>query len=212
MKKTVLILLVSFSFCFTELLSQGFSYGPQLGFSGTTIIEKDELWPVEKKSLKIGYQLGVAAEFEIMSFLYVGTSLNFFQKGDKIIGESDTKKTRLGYLDLPIVIGYKMPIGNVSVFGNIGPYTSVAIVGKTSYIYEYEEHNSESSYPIEFGEFGEYKRFDSGVTIGAGADFKNYQLKANYYFGFVDINTSETITARNSVFNIVFTYFINRNY
>lgn len=193
----------------TYVFTQGLYYGPQLGFSGTSIITKINDNRVEK-DIKIGYNLGVAAEFEIMSFVYVGTAITFFQKGDRNKDDFGTNKTRIGYVDIPLMVGYKMPIGNVSLSGTIGPYTSIAVVGKSVYVFhEIDHENSVSS--LEFGETGSYKRFDSGVTFGAGVDYKNYQLKANYSFGFVDISTSDFISANNSVFNIAFTYFLSRN-
>lgn len=204
MKKISILLFLSI--LATAISAQGLSYGPQIGFSSTTIIEKTSLGTVEKK-FNLGYQFGVAAEFEIMSFLYVGASISFFQKGDKQGNENFSAKTKLGYIDVPITIGYKMPIGNISVFGNVGPYTSVAIIGKSVYQSEYMNENYTHDIDFEY-----YKRFDTGATFGVGVEFKQYQIKANYARGFVDITEGETITSKNSAFNITGTYFIGRNY
>jgi hypothetical protein len=196
------------------LSAQGFHFGPQIGFSSTSLIEKNELTGITPEyDLKIGYQIGAAAEIEIMSFVYVGASANFFQKGTRIADDWGNSKLKLGYIDIPIYIGYKVPIGNVSVFGNVGPYTSVAIVGK------YESHIDMGGFEedfeenIDFGdEFSSYKRFDSGLTFGGGVEFMQWQVKANYAFGFIDISTSDFYSAKNSVFNITCAYFIGRNY
>lgn len=203
--KKIFITLV-FSVIVLGIYAQGMFFGPQVGFSSTTLIEKNSLGTVEKK-LNIGYQIGVAGEIEIMNFLYVGASVSFFQKGDKQGDETFTAKTKLGYLDIPITLGYKMPIGNISVFGNVGPYTSVAIVGKSVFHYEVMDENFEHEIDFEY-----YKRFDTGVTFGGGVEFKQFQAKANYSLGFVDINDSELVSAKNSVFNITGTYFFGRNY
>ena len=207
MKKIAIVLIATiFS---VSLMSQGLSIGPQIGFSSTTLLEKDTVTGRVDKNMKVGYQFGVAAEFEIMSFVYVGTAVTFFQKGDKRVTSTSTSKTRLGYIDIPITIGYKMPLGNVSVFGNIGPYTSVAIIGKS----EYHSELMDETFPIELGgEFSSYKRFDSGVIFGGGLDFKQFQVKANYAIGFVDITSSEFVSTKNSVLNITGTYYIGRNF
>lgn len=201
--KKLLITLV-FSSIVLGLSAQGIFFGPQVGFSSTTLIEKNALGSVDKK-LNFGYQIGIAGELEIMNFLYVGASVSFFQKGDKQGDETFTAKTKLGYLDVPITLGYKMPIGNVSVFGNVGPYTSVAIVGKS--VFHSDGFNETFEIDFEY-----YKRFDTGVTFGGGVEFKQFQVKANYSLGFVDIYESEFASAKNSVFNITGTYFIGRNY
>lgn len=206
--KKVIIIAVFLSL--TGILSaQGFSVGPQIGISKVNLIEKNALGTVEN-SFKMGYQIGVAAEFEIMNFVYVGASACFFQKGSKTKDSFGSSKLNLGYLDIPIVIGYKVPLGNVSVFGNVGPYASVAMVGK--FTYESEAFNEAFDEPIEFGDEGFYKRFDSGVTFGGGVEFKQYQVKANYSLGFVDIVPGETVSAKNSVFNITATYFFGRDF
>lgn len=201
-------ILITLAFCGIVLgiSAQGMFFGPQVGFSSTTLLEKNSFGTVEKK-LNFGYQIGVAGEIEIMNFLYVGASVSFFQKGDKQGDETFTAKTKLGYLDVPITLGYKMPIGNVSVFGNVGPYTSIAIVGKSVFHYEIMDENFEHEIDFEY-----YKRFDTGVTFGGGVEFKQFQAKANYSLGFVDINDSELVSAKNSVFNITGTYFFGRNY
>ncbi len=211
MKKIVIVL--SILLLGSGIMAQGFSIGPQIGFSSTTILEKNDLTGRIDKNLKLGYQLGVAAEFELMSFLYVGSAVTFFQKGDSRGDDTFTSKTKLGYIDIPITIGYKMPLGNVSVFGNVGPYSSIAIIGKTYYQTDMGQEELEENYEIEFGEeMGQYKRFDTGVTFGGGVEFKQFQVKANYSFGLVDITYSEFVTSKHSVFNITGTYFIGRNF
>jgi hypothetical protein len=211
--KTILTVIILI-FGFKVMLAQGLHFGPQIGFASTTIIEKGPVGAIDK-SLKMGYQLGAAAEFEIMSFLYVSGSITFFNKGDKIKGEGFKSKTNFGCLDIPINIGYKMPLGNISVFGSIGPYTSVTIMGKSEYII-YDQNGNveyEHSHPAEIGgEYGYYKRFDTGITVAAGVEFKQYQLKINYARGFTDFTNTDFIKSYNSIINISGAYFFGRNY
>ena len=195
----------------SSLSAQGLYFGPQIGISHTSFIEKNDWDGTVEQSFKMGYQIGAAAELEIMSFLYVGAAVTFFNKGNKVVDEFGTSKLNLGCIDIPITIGYKVPIGNLSVFGNIGPYTCVAIAGKS--VYHSNVMDEEFENEVEFDpEFGYYKRFDSGLTFGGGVDFKQFQVKANYSFGFVDISTSESVSMKNSVLNITGTYFIGRNF
>ncbi len=196
------------------LSAQGLSFGPQIGVSATSFIEKNSFGTTnDDKSSKMGFQIGAAAEFEIMSFLYVGASASFFQKGVKYSGDDYKSKLKLGYIDIPIYVGYKVPLGNISVFGNVGPYTSVAIVGESYYYSDFGGIEFEETMDVELsGDMAYYKRFDSGVAFGGGVEFKQYQIKANYSIGFVDVTTSEFVSAKNSVFNITATYFIGRNF
>lgn len=116
-------------------------------------------------------------------------------------------------MDIPIYIGYKVPLANISVFGNVGPYSSVAIVGKSHFHSEYEGHEFEENHPVEFGsESGLIKRFDTGVVFGGGVEFMQWQIKVNYALGFVDIASADYISSKNSVLNVTCTYFIGRNF
>ncbi|MDD2633905.1 MAG: porin family protein [Bacteroidales bacterium] len=210
MKK--LIILCFFVSVTAMLNAQGFHLGPQVGFSMTSFIEKDD-FSTPDYSLKMGYQLGLAAEFEIMSFVYVGASVSFFEKGTKIVNSFSKSKLKLGYMDIPIYIGYKIPLANISVFGNVGPYSSVAVVGKSQFHSEVDEYEFEENHPVEFGsELGTIKRFDTGLVFGGGVEFMQWQLKVNYALGFVDINNSEYTSSKNSVLNLTCTYFIGRNF
>lgn len=206
MKKFIFIAL--FLAVFSAISAQGLHFGPQIGVSSTSIIEKSTFGTVDKR-MKLGYQIGIAGEYEIMSFLYVNAAVTFFQKGDKMGDKTFNSKTKIGYIDIPITLGYKMPIGNISVFGNVGPYTSVAVIAKS----QFHSGTFDESQPMEIGgDFGTYKRFDSGVTLGGGVEFKQYQVKVNYALGFVDITTSDFVSSKNSVLNITGTYFFGRNY
>ncbi|HXK80906.1 MAG TPA: porin family protein [Bacteroidales bacterium] len=202
--------------------SQGFHYGVYAGFGGSTIIERNE-WAGElEKSIKYGYQLGVALEYEVFSFLSIGTDIGFIQKGDKIKDDFAVSKASLGYLDIPINIAYKLPLKDVKVSIMAGPYTSVAMVGKKTltvlpevepdYEWNFEEHGHDAyiddGTPVFGEEFHSYKRFDTGLTFGFKIGYKQYRLSANYAMGLTDIKPNETITAKNSSFSFSLAYFL----
>ena len=221
MKKPILIIFLVSSFSAT-ILAQGFHYGVQAGMSAATIVERNEWAGNLNKNVKLGMQLGVAIEYEVLSFLSVSSAITFFQKGDKIKDQFATSRASIGYLDIPINIGYKIPLGNFKFTGMVGPYTSVALVGSKSFTiapdvepdfeWNFEEHGHDAYIDDGSSFFGEeihsYKRFDTGISAGVKIGFKNYQISAAYSRGFVDIKTNETISAKNSVFNIALIYFI----
>ncbi|MCK9255884.1 MAG: PorT family protein [Bacteroidales bacterium] len=209
---------------FTLVLNaQGLHYGVVVGSTMSKIIEKSEIGQDYKKSTKFGYQIGLAAEYEILSFLYLGASLNYITKGDKYKDNFALSKINFGSFELPLQIGYKIPIGNLSVSAMVGPYTNVAVVGKRTFIpkeevvppfeWNFEESPHSQYLDDESDVFGEqwnsFKRFDSGICAGLKLGFKNYNLSANYSRGFVDIRPEETIKANHSVFNLSFIYYFN---
>jgi len=221
--KTKLIILVLLLISGTSF-SQGFHYGFTGGFTAATIIEKSEINAGVKKSPKYGYQCGVAAEFDVLSTVYISSALCFVKKGDKFKDQFAVSKASFGYFEMPIYVGYKVPIGNVYLSGNVGPYSSLAIVGKRSFTpdpdpeteppfeWNFEEtgHESNMDNTTEFfgDEWNSYKRFDSGLSFALRAGYQQYQLSASYSFSFIDIRPNETIKSTNSVLNISFIYFL----
>ena len=218
MKKTLLILtLLGFA---VLMQAQGFHFGPRVGMNMATFVEKgNESYNVDKTT-KLGFQLGATAEFEVFSFLYIGTTVSIFQSGNKYKDDTFTSKSTFTNIKIPVDIGYKLPIGNVSVFGSVGPYVSVALIGKSRYVYnsddEFMEEMEETSvYDIEFGENSYNKRLDTGLSISAGVDYRQYQAKINYSFGLRDLTTNydfgTSYKTTSSILNISLAYFVGRS-
>ncbi|HQL71473.1 MAG TPA: outer membrane beta-barrel protein, partial [Bacteroidales bacterium] len=133
---------------------------------------------------------------------------------DIIFGKN---KNTFSFLDIPIEIGYKMPIGNVSVFGQVGPYVSVALAGRSRTIVTIEDpepwmEDEEHSYSLYEEGYEYYKRFDTGLSVAAGVDFKQYQLRVNYAFGLSDFIANEYTKAHISSFSLTAAYLFGRNY
>jgi len=207
----------------TTAQAQGFHFGVQAGGNAATIIEKTDVGDKIDKDLKFGFQLGAMCEYEVMSFLSVGVAAVFFQKGDKINDEFATSKASIGSIDIPITIAYMVPIGNVKIGGVVGPYTSISVVGKRSFVvtetgvepqfeWNFEEngHDAYADNSTEFygEEWNSFKRFDSGITCGLKLYYSKYQLGVTYSRGFIDIRPNETITAKSSVINLSLVYLI----
>ena len=189
--------------------AQGLHFGPRLGMSVSNFIHFSESSDIQTQS-KLGVHVGATAEFEILSFLYVSTTLSLYQKGNKNEYPLGTSKSTFSFLDLPIEIGYKMPIGNISVFGQVGPFVSVAVAGRGRWIPDESYSDETSSYSLY--EYDNYKRFDTGVGLAAGIDYKNYQVRFSYSFGFINIEGHSSYSAQTSAFSVTGAYFIGRNY
>jgi len=204
--------------------AQGLHYGFTGGLTASTIIEKSDVNSTIDKTLKYGYQVGICAEFDLFDVIYVGTAISFVSKGDKFKDQFAVSKANFGCFEVPVYFGYKIPLGNFYISAIVGPYSSIAIVGKRSFK---SDPNPEIEPPFEWNfeetghttyldnttefygeEWNSYKRFDSGISAGLKVGYQQYQLSATYSRGFVDIRPNETITSNNSVLNISFVYFI----
>jgi len=215
---SILILVVFYS------EAQGLHYGVTGGVTASTIIEKTDINSEIDKTLKYGYQVGLCAEFDLLDVIYVGTAINFVSKGDKFKDQFAVSKAKFGCFEVPVYFGYKIPIGNFYITANVGPYSSIAIVGSRSFESEPEPeivppfewnfedtgHETYLDNTTEFfgEEWNSFKRFDSGISAGLKLGYRQYQLSATYSRGFVDIRPNETIVSNNSVLNVSFIYFI----
>ncbi|MDD2199794.1 MAG: porin family protein [Bacteroidales bacterium] len=219
----VLIFIILVNLLSIPTNAQSLHYGFHLGGGVSTIIEKSDFSSPVEKSYKFGFKAGLSAEFELMDFFNVGASISFFQKGQKIKDDFATSKLSLGYFDIPIYVGASVPIGDFKLTGFVGPYTSVAVVGKRTFKIEDEEavpnfewnfdDNSHDEYvdetqPVFSEEINSYKRFDTGISAGIMFGYNNYRLSATYSRGLRDIKPNETIKANNSSINISVIYFL----
>jgi hypothetical protein len=222
MKNLFCIVISLLCVIFTQ--AQGLHYGFTGGFTASTIIEKSDINSKIDKTLKYGYQAGVCAEFDLLNVVYVGTAISFVSKGDKFKDQFAVSKANFGCFEVPVYFGYKIPLGNFYVSANIGPYSSIAIVGSRSFKadtdpeneppfeWNFEETGHEAYIDNNTEFFGDdwnsFKRFDSGISAGLKLGYQQYQLSATYSRGFVDIRPEETIKSNNSVLNISLVYFI----
>jgi hypothetical protein len=202
--------------------AQGLNYGVIGGMTAATVIEKSTIESDVQKSLKYGYQFGIAAEFELYKMIFISTSITYITKGDKYKDRFAVSKASFGSFEIPVYIGYKIPLGNVYLSGNVGPYSSLSVVGKRTFTEVPEvippfEWNFEASPHQQYidnntsfygEEWNSYRRFDTGISFGLRAGYKNYNIAASYSRSFIDIRPNETIKATNSVLSFSFIYLL----
>ena len=123
----------------------------------------------------IGFQLGAKAELELSDYVtngfYLEGKLVYTLKG----GRWANYHYNLGYLELPITINNRYYISdNVSIFGGLGPYFSLGVLGKNVVKADGSKMKTEL-----FGSM--YKRFDFGLNYQVGVEmWDNWQ----FFLGF----------------------------
>lgn len=145
---------------------------------------------------KPGFHIGAKAELGIPSIangVYVNAGAVFSMKGCKQdYGDLGGAKTKANFLDIPIHMGYRYNINNdFSIFGEVGPYFSFGLFGKT----KTEELDSDgfgdwSMTEYSYNTFGKdgLKRFDVGAGLRFGVELKHkYSLAIGYDWGFIDL-------------------------
>lgn len=124
----------------------------------------------------IGFQAGIKAEMDLSSYLadgfFADGALVYNLKGGSYSGSSHTN---LGFLQLPVNIGYRAPLsGSINFIGSLGPYFGLGVLGKDVV----KEGGSKIKSDL-FGE--ELQRFDFGLNYRLGVEvWEQWQ----FYLGF----------------------------
>ncbi len=126
------------------------------------------------------YQFGITADIALTDNLYILSGLDIQTKGAKYNPKSspDVKYNPM-FLQIPVNIGYKFDLGsNTRLVVHAGPYAAYGIGGKAK---------SGGSKESVFGK-NKFKRFDYGLTGGAGVEFGKIAIDAGYEYGLANIN------------------------
>lgn len=119
---------------------------------------------VNSSDCYIGFHAGVKAELDFSEIItdgfYLDGKLLYTLKGGDWAGFHQN----LGYLELPVTLGYRYPVGgDVALIAGLGPYFGLGIIGKNVV--------SEGDTKIKTDLFGEsYKRFDFGLNYQLGVE------------------------------------------
>jgi hypothetical protein len=114
-----------------------------------------------------------------------------------IIQGDVSEKLQFQYLDLPILLRVTGPgAGNASLHGFVGPTLSV----RTSAKYQ-TALSGTGTFGFEYNIGEEAKRFDVGLSVGAGADIgRRLVIDARYTHGFMDVLDEDNESLRNRGF------------
>lgn len=123
----------------------------------------------------IGFQAGVKAEMDFADYIADG----FFLEGSLLYnlkGSSfDSAHTNLGYLQLPVNLGYRYPVSSsVSLLAAAGPYLGLGILGK-----DVEKLGGTKVKTDVFG--SDLQRFDFGLNYKLGIEMWD---QWQFYLGF----------------------------
>ncbi|MBN8785303.1 MAG: hypothetical protein ABS85_03160 [Sphingobacteriales bacterium SCN 48-20] len=196
----VLLLLSLFTSAQKLPLTFGVNAGANLSNGTETVSYLDGT-----KENKWGYQFGATVHYQVVGGFYLESGLLLTAKGvrhrdaEQWIGGLYAvtyweRTTNLVYLQLPVKIGYEIPVAkNWTVHVNGGGYVAYGIAGN---IVRKETTVSEADIPdrkIATFSFGDhrygYDRNDYGLTAGAGVQYRKFILLFNYEAGIPNIGS-----------------------
>ncbi len=205
MKKLVIIFL---GVVFALQVNAQLTFGPRAGLNLASIGGD-----YEDAKMKIGFQVGGAANYEISDMFSLQPGLLLSMKGVNDDVEEGESSTSLGYLEIPV--NGVLNFSGFQIFA--GPYVGLGLFGKSKY--EYEDISVDTdvqfvsdSKDVDEDKFG-LKRLDFGINAGLGYKMGALQIQAGYGLGLANMippydgeDPEDTYT--NSVIQLTVTYFL----
>ena len=169
-------------------------YGLRLGLNITSlssdIVEMDlNSWTGLAVGGVIGYRLTDNAPIWLESGLW------YSEKGGKTTYLGDKVTCRLSYLQIPFVCKYSLGVADdLSIQPFLGGFFAIGVGGKVK---EYAIRESHSS-------FDDVNRFDAGLRVGCGAEFRMVYAELGFDFGLANISKNDFASThtRNFFINV----------
>ncbi|MCD8265590.1 MAG: PorT family protein [Prevotellaceae bacterium] len=148
-------------------------FGVRVGLNVPNMTEKGG-GESENMGSTIGWHIGAIADIPLVkNYFYITPGLYFTQKGYKYSEYGDKDKANPMYLEIPILFSGRYTFGIAQLQVNFGPYFAVGVAGK-----EKETYDGDTDKDDFFGKDSGIKRFDAGLSVGAGVT-----LAQHYYVG-----------------------------
>lgn len=167
-------------------------------------------------SMKIGYRVGVTVDYRISRYFCLFSGVEISTKGTR-------EKTKVGslipeeidnphkvkriwnplYLQIPLHVGYILKASDdMNFLVHVGPFVSYGIGGKVTTKIDGETIDKVDA----FGSDGLLKRWDVGLGIGTGFEFRGIGVNFGYDLGFLKAGKDANISLRNNTAHITFGY------
>ncbi|MCS6820808.1 MAG: PorT family protein [Microscillaceae bacterium] len=165
--------------------------------------------------IRIGFHLGGIIDIALAEKSYFQPGLLFSSKGSRAEnsspGVTTTSNTNLGYLEIPLNIGYRVNAGSNKLLLTAGPYLGLGITGTVTTKVTTGNVSVKETRDVEWGNSANstLKPLDFGVNLGIGTEFSNFQVNLQYGLGLSNNRPkgNSDNTSRNSVISISLGYF-----
>lgn len=153
---------------------------------------------------KMVWRLGVGIETPLTHDLLFMPSLEIAQKGAKMETPDDPDDdpsssyyfhyeddARLTYLQIPLLLAYRIPLGTVNATFKAGPHIAYALSGKMKS--NYVDGRTSGTESINLFDLDDYEedvkssRLDVGITVGVGFEYHRAELGIELEQGFTNM-------------------------
>ncbi len=213
----VMLLMVSATLTFAQSPENGkMSFGIVGGVNFQNLNGKLSTGDDLENDMLLGYHLGANVQIPIAPEFYFQPGLMFAVKGAKsspFDGNFYTKQTKINYIEMPLNLVYKAPLGNGFFMLGFGPYVAYGIGGKVEITSGSASGEKDIEFKNEAGllDYPVYKRFDAGGNIFAGFEMAGgLFVQLDTQFGMLNINpdrgTDDESKSKNTGFGVSLGY------
>lgn len=201
-------LICALSICAVGLTAQAQTTYLQGGVNIANITRTND-GQTEDNNTLTSFNVGLMHRFGMSPVVDLETGLLFTGKGSKAetyFNSGNYVKTKFNpfYLEVPLNVVVKVPLGMGGLFFNAGPYAAMGIAGKSKSESKILSVMSNSEENIKFSNddpftsqqddaaYDKLKRFDFGINVGGGFNLRHLLLKVNYGIGLTKINSTQS--------------------
>lgn len=148
-------------------------------------------------NVKIGFHIGLAADYDFAYNSAIQTGLFFTTKGFKYDTDNLDYTVNLMYLQLPVHYAYKIDVSpGTRVVLHAGPYAAYGVGGSRKL--NVGEWSTEWDVDKIFGDGArQYNAFDAGLGLGVGFEFGPLLLDLGWDMGLVNISNVDNENVKN---------------
>ena len=212
-----MLLLLSLVFCTMQLEARD-----PLGLSLKAGLNLSDYYSsqIDDSSIKIGYNVGIAVDYQLGRNFYLLSGIELSSKGTKVKGEARSigqlggSESNMGfkqtwntlYLQVPLHVGYVVKTAEgMNFLFHIGPYVACGVGGSVKSQSEgLIEELSLDNKTDAFGKDGSLRRWDIGLGLGVGFEVKGIGINLGYDLGFLRGN--KYYKMKNNVASISLAY------
>lgn len=159
---------------------------------------------------KAVWRLGLGIETPITNNLLFMPSLEIATKGTKIVdSEVDwtfDRDVSVTYIQIPLLLAYRIPVESQNLTLKVGPYFAYGVSCSGTYKEIYGGQIFDGTVST-FSDMGA-ERFDAGVTVGIGYEYRRFELGVEYEYGLanvIDID-EDNLKVNNGAFYVTLGY------
>ena len=167
-------------------------YGLRLGLNIASISSDESAFSTDSRT---GLAFGGVYGFQLANNtpLWLEFGAMYSEKGGKVNINGYKHTYRLGYIQVPCVVKYSFDVyDDLYIQPFLGGYLALGIGGKAK---DYETHESTSSYDSDL-----FNRFDGGIRLGCGVEYKMVYAELGYDLGIANISNNDFDSAHTRCF------------